>query len=194
MKSKVLIVSNLTSAVNVLKSLLEENSCEVGAVVTEYQSAFDHANGTLYDIVVINYPVDECDCISLAKKISEETICGVVIIVPEKKSLFIGNQVYESGVVVINKPINKMLFSQLIEVVKVARKRYVGLSEENEKLKLSLEEEKIVNRAKLLLMQYLAMSEEHAHRYIEKQAMDMRISRLEVAKQVLRTYSAKKGG
>ena len=70
MKSKVLIVSNLTSAVNVLKSLLEENSCEVGAVVTDYQSAFDHANGTLYDIVVINYPVDECDCISLAKKIT----------------------------------------------------------------------------------------------------------------------------
>jgi response regulator NasT len=32
------------------------------------------------------------------------------------------------------------------------------------------------------------MSEEQAHRYLEKQAMDLRTSKLEVAKQVIRTY------
>ena len=83
-----------------------------------------------------------------------------------------------------------MLFKQCIGVVHAARKRYAGLSKENERLKSTLEEAKIINRAKLLLMQYLALSEERAHRYIEKQAMDMRISKIEAARQILKTYSS----
>ena len=47
---------------------------------------------------------------------------------------------------------------------------------------------KIINRAKFTLMQCLTMSEEQAHRYLEKQAMDMRISKLDVARRVLSTY------
>nr|WP_325247385.1 ANTAR domain-containing protein [uncultured Oscillibacter sp.] len=49
---------------------------------------------------------------------------------------------------------------------------------------------RLVNRAKWTLIQCLGMSEEEAHRYIEKQAMDNRISRREVAKRVLTTYNA----
>jgi response regulator NasT len=59
---------------------------------------------------------------------------------------------------------------------------------EAEKLKNELEEVKVVNRAKLLLMQCLSMSETQAHRYIEKQAMNRRTSKLKIAKQVIRTY------
>ena len=51
-----------------------------------------------------------------------------------------------------------------------------------------VEDIKLVDRAKLLLVTCLNMSEEQAHRYLEKQAMDLRVSRLEVAKQVIQTY------
>ena len=37
-------------------------------------------------------------------------------------------------------------------------------------------------------MEYLKLSEPQAHRYIEKQAMDLQISRAEVAARVLETY------
>ena len=47
---------------------------------------------------------------------------------------------------------------------------------------------KIINRAKFLLISCLNMSETQAHRYLEKQAMDLRISKLQVAKQVIQTY------
>ena len=81
-----------------------------------------------------------------------------------------------------------MLFKQSLGVVRAAQKRYAGLSKENERLKSTIEEAKIINRAKLLLMQYLSLSEDRAHKYIEKQAMDMRISKIEVARQILKTY------
>ena len=45
-----------------------------------------------------------------------------------------------------------------------------------------------INRAKWLLIENLNMSENDAHRYIEKQAMDTRSTRREVAEGIIRTY------
>ena len=59
---------------------------------------------------------------------------------------------------------------------------------ENVQLKSRLEEIKLIDRAKCVLMQCLAMSEPQAHKFIERQAMDLRISKKRVAEQVLNTY------
>ena len=61
-----------------------------------------------------------------------------------------------------------------------------------EKKTLSIEEKmaeiRLVNRAKWLLIERENMTEAEAHRYLEKRAMDLRVSRVEVAKQVIQTY------
>ena len=51
-----------------------------------------------------------------------------------------------------------------------------------------IEEIRLVNRAKWLLIERLGMTEPEAHRYIEKQSMDLRISKREAAKSVIKTY------
>ena len=47
---------------------------------------------------------------------------------------------------------------------------------------------RLVDRAKLVLMECLKMSEESAHYYIEHQAMNMRCTKTEIAQSVIRTY------
>lgn len=190
MSSNVLLVTKPGSAVEVLTSLLAENDCIVGETVYSCESAVEYADDLKYDIIVINSPLPDADGVQAAIDISKETVCGVIMIVQSDKTAEIGSKVIDYGVVIVPKPINKMLFRQCIGVVYAAKKRYAGLSKENERLKSSLEESKIINRAKLLLMQYLSLGEERAHRYIEKQAMDMRISKIEAARQILKTYSS----
>ena len=51
-----------------------------------------------------------------------------------------------------------------------------------------IEEIRLVDRAKCMLIQYLSMTESQAHRYIEKQAMDRRVTRGEVARSILGLY------
>ena len=62
-----------------------------------------------------------------------------------------------------------------------------------EKKTLSIEEKmeeiRIVNRAKWLLISELKLDEPEAHRYIEKQAMDRCVSKRVVAEEVIKTYS-----
>lgn len=66
--------------------------------------------------------------------------------------------------------------------------RMLTVNEENEKLRHIVEDMKIINRAKLLLITCLNMTEQEAHRYLEKQAMDMRMSKMQIAMQVIKTY------
>ncbi|MBQ2927928.1 MAG: ANTAR domain-containing protein, partial [Oscillospiraceae bacterium] len=52
-----------------------------------------------------------------------------------------------------------------------------------------MEEIRIVNRAKWLLISELKFDEPGAHRYIEKQAMDRCVSRKDIAEEIITTYS-----
>jgi response regulator NasT len=48
---------------------------------------------------------------------------------------------------------------------------------------------KNVNRAKFILSQTLGLDENGAHKYLEKQAMDRRMSKAAVAKEILDDYN-----
>ena len=62
-----------------------------------------------------------------------------------------------------------------------------------EKKTVSIEEKmqeiRLVNRAKWLLIDHRKMTEADAHRYIEKKAMDCCASRREVAEEIIRLYT-----
>ncbi len=62
-----------------------------------------------------------------------------------------------------------------------------------EKKTLSIEEKmeeiRIVNRAKWILIRELKLDEQGAHRYIEKQAMDRCISKRIVTEEIIKTYA-----
>ena len=58
------------------------------------------------------------------------------------------------------------------------------------KVYLSLEELQLISRAKAVLIEYLKLTEPQAHRYIEKQAMDLGLTRRQVALNILKTYES----
>ena len=57
-----------------------------------------------------------------------------------------------------------------------------------ETLEDKMDEIRLVNRAKWILIEYLKMTEGEAHRFVEKQAMNMRITKRAAAENIIRTY------
>ena len=49
---------------------------------------------------------------------------------------------------------------------------------------------KIIDRAKCALVRYQNMTEQEAHRYLEKTAMDRRLPRRVIAAEILKTYES----
>ena len=68
------------------------------------------------------------------------------------------------------------------------RERLRGLEKKNATIEEKMEEIRLVNRAKWLLIGELNMTEQEAHRYIEKQAMDRCVTKRAIAEQILSTY------
>ena len=71
----------------------------------------------------------------------------------------------------------------------VALRDMQRLEQERSKLSKQLEDTKIIDRAKCCLIQYLNLTENQAHRHIQKLAMDTRRTQREIADDILNTYS-----
>ena len=70
-----------------------------------------------------------------------------------------------------------------------ARERLRKAEKKTLSIQEKMEEIRIVNRAKWLLISEIKMDEPNAHRYIEKQAMDRCVSKREIAEEIIQTYS-----
>lgn len=88
----------------------------------------------------------------------------------------------------MGRPFQREVFLQLLRAIMAAQTRVERLQEENRKLSARLEEARLVGRAKCALIRYRDLTEEEAHRYIEKEAMDTRLPKREVARDILRTF------
>ncbi|MDR0434431.1 MAG: ANTAR domain-containing protein [Gracilibacteraceae bacterium] len=143
-----------------------------------------------YDLVVINTPLTDEFGHELALTALENTSAGVILIVKSEIAEEVELRFADYGVFVLAKPLNRQIFYQSLKLMAASRRRLVSLKKQNSELRHKIEELRLVDRAKCALIQYLNMTEAQAHRYIEKQAMDMRTAKTEIAQSILRNYEA----
>lgn len=187
MKKALLISHSEKSAVSLSELLRSEKYTQI-AVTNTAADAKMLAEKDEYDLICLNAPLSDESGIELSKHFASTTRACVVIIVPQKNADEINDILTQYGVLVISKPINKHLFHHYLQFTECFKMRILSVAKENEKLKHMVEDIKIIDRAKFLLITCLNMDEAQAHRYLEKQAMDLRISKLQAAKQVIKTY------
>ena len=94
----------------------------------------------------------------------------------------------EQGVLLVCKPFSNTLFLQAIHMAAASNHRLQVLRQENARMQEKLQQVRLVSRAKCCLIAERGMSEAEAHRYIEKNAMDTRRDRAEIAQEILDSY------
>lgn len=140
------------------------------------------------DLIVVNTPLTDEQGLDAAQGFAAETAAQVIVITDGKSYTRIRDIFSRDGIILMKRPLEKREFLRAVSDALVIGARVKKLTGENARLRASLEEVRLVNRAKAVLMRNLGMKEDQAHRYIEKQAMDLRTSRLSVAQSILKTY------
>ncbi|MBP0968132.1 MAG: ANTAR domain-containing protein [Oscillospiraceae bacterium] len=139
-------------------------------------------------VVLINIPLsDECGT-ELAGDLAENTSASVIAVVKNEQETEMRESMEPSGIFVLGRPFPHTVFHQALYDAASAYARTQIISQENQRLQIKLIDLRIVNRAKYALIQYLGMTEEQAHKYIEQQAMNQRISKRKAAENILKTY------
>ncbi|MBR3418154.1 MAG: ANTAR domain-containing protein [Oscillospiraceae bacterium] len=116
------------------------------------------------------------------------TPSSVVAVVKNEQEPEFRQSLEPAGVFVLGRPFPHTTFHQVLYDAASAYARTQIISQENQRLQIKLIDLRIVNRAKYALIQYLGMTEEQAHKYIEQQAMNQRISKRKAAENILKTY------
>jgi len=86
------------------------------------------------------------------------------------------------------KPISRTIFWNALKLSMAAHRKIKAIHNENTKLMQKIEDIRIVDRAKCVLISKFSLTEPEAHRYIEKKAMDTRRTRRKVAEEILMLY------
>lgn len=185
---RALVISKNDRNAQAIKVLLEQEGYTELSIATSAVEAKKCIAIDDFNLIFIYTPLEDEVGLNLSVYLAERTYAGVFIALSEKTALQMQERLSASGVVTLNKPLTAEVLHQSISVWNTLAVRINLLERENEQLKSRLEEIKLIDRAKCVLMQCLAMSEPQAHKFIERQAMDLRISKKRVAEQVLNTY------
>ena len=141
-----------------------------------------------YDIVLVNAPLPDDFGLRLAIDVCIGSDAGVLLLVKSDLYNDVYSKVVEFGVMTLSKPTSLQMVSQTLRVLCATRERLRKMEEKQASVEEKIEEIRLINRAKWLLIECLSMTEADAHRYIEKQSMDLRVSKREVAESIIKTY------
>ncbi|MGN0660120.1 MAG: ANTAR domain-containing response regulator [Oscillospiraceae bacterium] len=186
----VLIVSSSQKATEYLIDLLPQNQFSPISAVSSAGEAKRLLIDKRFDIVIINSPLPDDFGIQLSIEIAENNTSGVVLFV--KNDIFeqVAYKVEGYGVFTVGRPSSKQIILQAIKLMVAVRAKILFFENKASSLKEKMEEIRLVNRAKLVLMQNLNMTEQDAHRYIEKTAMDTCSKRRTIAENIIKTYES----
>ena len=181
----VLLVSSSEKMNASLTSLLPDRIYYPLTVVSSVSEAQRKINEQSYDFVIVNAPLPDDFGRKFAIDVTTDNDAVTVLIVKNELYDETYDKVAEYGVLTISKPTNAVMMKQTLDYMRATRERLYRMQKKTVSLEDKMTEIRLVNKAKWVLIENRGYSEEQAHKYIEKTAMDLGLTRREVAQTIL---------
>ena len=178
-------LKNIKATVKPTEIILVVDAMTGQDAVTVAQT-FDEALGI--DGVLIAEPIAGSSGRELALQLKKRHCMAVLLLAAPEHADTDAALLEQSGVLVLPNDAPESLIVQTIRLLTAVRIQLEQMQHKTEKLEAKVADIRIINRAKLLLVQHLQMTETEAHKYIEKQAMDTSMRRRTIAENIIRTY------
>ena len=187
-KTRILVAEDETIIRLDLVEMLTESGYEVVAQAENGAVAIDLAKKFKPDLVILDVKMPEMDGITAAEQII--TLAPVLMLTAFSQRELV-ERARDAGVMAyVVKPFS---ISDLVPAIEIAISRHrqmKSLEDEVADLYERLETRKIIDRAKGILMKAMGLTEPESFSWIQKTAMDRRISMKQVAQAVISPESA----
>lgn len=164
-----------------LAEMLVEEGYDVVGQAGDGQKAIELAEQLRPDLVILDVKMPVLDGIAAAEAIAGQRIAPVVMLTAFSQRDLVERAREAGAMSYLVKPFSQ---SDLVPAIEMAVSRFAEirqLESEVTDLKERLETRKAVDRAKGILQEQLSLTEPEAFRWIQKTAMDLRMSMREVA-------------
>ena len=185
----VLVVSSAQKFNDALTQMLPNSDYYPVCFVSNVAAARREILSRVFDIVIINAPLPDDFGTRFAIDASSKPGTVVLLLVRSEMYEEVNAKVTPQGVFTLAKPTPAQTLQQGLKWLASARERLRKMEKKATTIEEKMEEIRLVNRAKWLLIEQLKMTEADAHHHIEKQAMDRCVSRKEIALGIISTYA-----
>jgi len=141
-----------------------------------------------FDLVLIDAPLRDESGEAFARHLAVKGISQVILVVKAEHYDAVSAVCEDDGVLTLAKPMNQAIFWSALKLCRFAQSRFTRIKADDAELKQKIADIRVVDRAKCLLITHQNMSEKDAHRHIEKQAMNNRVSKRTIAEGILKEY------
>jgi len=182
---RILIVDDSVRSRAFLTKALQGLSCSVVGEAADAGEGLHLAHTLKPDLILMAVGLPDMDGITAARQIMEQVPTPIVILTSHRDPETI-RRATEAGVMAyLLKPVRKEELGPAVELAIGRFREFVTLRQENADLKRALEERKVVEKAKGILMETEGFSEREAFARIRKMSMDTRKSMEEIARAIL---------
>ncbi len=138
-----------------------------------------------FDFIFVSVPLENENGLSLLSELRKRTEAHLFAIVREEAADAAFKMLSPIGAYIVTKPVYKGALMQAIRFCETHAGSEVVFRRRIAELEKQAEQDKKLNRAKLIVMSKEQLSEAEAHRRIQKLAMDLRVSQFEVAEDII---------
>ena len=157
--------------------------------VTQVSDLRAARESTPSDLVIVNAPLPGGDSLSYCSSVADSSDSAVLLLVPQGQLDRTEDRMLPVGVMTLGKPLSSIMLSQSLRGLCAMHERLRSRQQALHTVENAVEEIKLINRAKWLLISCLNMTEDEAHRYIGKLAMQQQRPKRDIAEGIIRTYS-----
>jgi response regulator NasT len=173
-----------------LKEMLLEEGFDVVAEVSDGATAVRLARELRPDLCILDLKMPVMDGIQAAEQVTKERLSAVLILTAFSQRDLIDKARRAGAMAYLVKPFQKHDLLPAIQIAAGRFKDLQGLEDQVGDLTDRLEARKLVERAKGMLQEHEEMSEAAAFRWLQKTAMERRLSMKAVAEQVVDRYQS----
>lgn len=164
-----------------LVELLTEEGYDVVGEAGDGEEAVKLARELVPDLVIMDVKMPKMDGITAAEIIAEERIAPIVMLTAFSQRDLVERARDAGAMAYVVKPFGA---SDVVPAIEIAMGRFqeiAAIEDELASLEDRLESRKVIDHAKGILQQDLGLTEPEAFRWIQKTAMDLRLSMRQVA-------------
>ncbi len=185
----VLIVSSAESFHNAMTAMLPNSRFQPTVKASTIAAARRAVAERHFDFVIINSPVKDDLGMRFAVDCSTSHNTLVLLLIPNEIHADVYSKVGEHGVFTLPKPMSKQAMDNALRWMLTAKRKLSGVENKTTKMEDKMEEIRLVNKAKWLLISKEGMLEPEAHRFLEKEAMDRCVTKKAIASEIIKKYS-----
>ncbi|MBQ2758297.1 MAG: ANTAR domain-containing protein [Clostridia bacterium] len=138
--------------------------------------------------VIVNTPLSDGFGLDFAINCAVDKDYPLLMLISKDFYEQVNLKTVNTGILTLQKPTSAETLSQSLNLLTATAKKLRSFRTTDGKENASITQLKVISRAKLILIGSFSMTEEQAHKYIERRAMESRKSKLSIAEAIINSY------